>query len=58
MRTHEKRLKLPIVVSALACMLVVVYLDPAMQILLAPFSFVAIAYGMYRIPRKTAYLVA
>ncbi len=58
MRTHEKRLKLPIVVSALACMLVVVYLDPAMQILLAPFSFVAIAYGMYRIPRRTAFLVA
>ena len=58
MRAHEKRLKLPIVVSALACMLVVVYLDPAMQILLAPFSFVAIAYGMYRIPRRTAFLVA
>lgn len=58
MRAREKRLKLPIVVCALACMLLMVYLDPATQILLAPFSFVAIAYGMYRIPRKTAYLVA
>ena len=58
MRAREKRPKLPIVVCALACMLLMVYLDPATQILLAPFSFVAIAYGMYRIPRKTAYLVA
>lgn len=55
---REKRLKLPIVVTALGCMLVVVYLDPVMQILLAPFTFVAMAYGMYRISRAKAFLLA
>jgi len=57
-RFREKRLKLPIVVTALGCMLVVVYLDPVMQILLAPFTFVAMAYGMYRISRAKAFLLA
>ena len=57
-RFREKRLKLPIVVSALAGMLWLVYLDPAMQIVLAPFTFVALAYGMYRISRNVAFLLA
>lgn len=56
-RFREKRLKLPIVATALFCMLLVVYLDPVMQILLAPFSFVAMAYGMYRISRGPAFLL-
>lgn len=56
-RFREKRLKLPIVVTALGCMLVLVYLDPAMQILLAPFSFMALAYGMYRISRAKAFVL-
>jgi len=57
-RFREKRLKLPIVSTAIACMLLVVYLDPVMQILLAPFTFVAMAYGMYRISRGTAFALA
>lgn len=57
-RFRERRLKLPIVATAMACMLLVVYLDPVMQILLAPFSFVAMAYGMYRISRGKAFLLA
>lgn len=56
-RFREKRLKLPIVISALSCMLLLVYLDPVMQILMAPFSFVAMAYGMYRISRGYVYLL-
>lgn len=55
---REKRLKLPIVATVMACMLLVVYLDPALQILLVPFSFVAMAYGMYRISRGKAFALA
>jgi len=58
LKFRDKRLKLPIVVCALAGMLALVYLDPAMQILLAPFTFVALAYGMYRISRNVAFLLA
>lgn len=57
-RFREKRLKLPIAATAIACMLLVVYLDPVMQILLAPFTFVAMAYGMYRISRARAFALA
>ncbi len=53
----EKRLKFPIVACALAALLVVFYLDPVTQIALAPFAFVALAYGMYRIQRVQAYLL-
>lgn len=58
LKFHEKRLKLPIVVCALASMLWLVYLDPAMQMLLVPFTFVTLAYGMYRISRNVAFLLA
>ncbi len=54
----EKRLKVPIMAAALGIMLLVVYLAPAAQILLAPFTFVAFAYGMYRIPRNTSFVLA
>lgn len=57
LKFREKRLKLPIVVCCLAGMLGLVYLDPAMQILLAPFTFVALAYGMYRISRNMAFVL-
>jgi diguanylate cyclase (GGDEF)-like protein len=53
----EKRLKFPIVACALGGLLVVFYLDPVTQIALAPFAFVALAYGMYRIQRVQAYLL-
>ena len=58
LKFREKRLKLPIVVCALGGMLWMVYLDPAMQILLAPFTFVTLAYGMYRISRNVAFVLA
>ncbi|MCU6432283.1 GGDEF domain-containing protein [Undibacterium sp. Jales W-56] len=54
----EKRLKLPIVSCAIASMLVICYLDPASHILFIPFTFIAIAYGMYRISRRSALIVA
>lgn len=53
----EKRLKFPIVACALGGLLVVFYLDPVTQIALAPFAFVALAYGMYRIQRVQSYLL-
>jgi len=39
-------------------MLVVFYLEPVTQIVLAPFAFVSLAYGMYRINRFFAYVLA
>jgi diguanylate cyclase (GGDEF)-like protein len=50
---REQRLKLPILSTILFCMLVVVYLDPATQLIFTAFSFISLAYGMYRIPTKT-----
>ncbi len=57
MNLRDKRLKLPIVTVAFVFMLALVYLEPATQVLLAPFSFVTLAYGMYRIPRKLSFLL-
>ena len=54
---RERRLKLPIVVMAFSYMLIVFYLEPATQIIMTPFAFIAIAYGMYRIHTKTLYVV-
>ncbi|MCZ2406844.1 MAG: GGDEF domain-containing protein [Burkholderiales bacterium] len=56
-RLREKRLKFPIVFCALTGMLAVFYLEPVTQIVLTPFAFVALAYGMYRIRRPLAYLL-
>ncbi len=53
----EKRLKFPVVITALTGMLVLFYLEPVTQIILAPFVFVALAYGMYRIPRSAVYFL-
>lgn len=57
LRFRDKRLKLPIVIAALSYMLLMVYLEPAMQILFAPFSFVVLAYGMYRVSHRNAYFL-
>lgn len=51
-RLRDRYLKVPIVVSMLACMMVVFYLEPITQILFAPFAFVAVAYGVFTISRK------
>lgn len=55
----EQRLKLPIALVSFVFMLALVYLEPATQILLGPFAFVTLAYGMYRVPRNASlFLVA
>lgn len=51
-RFSEKQLKLPIVSTAFFCMLVINYLDPAAQIIFAPFSFITLVYAMYRVPTR------
>lgn len=38
-------------------MLVMVYMEPVMQILLAPFAFVAVSYGVFAVPRRTLLLL-
>ena len=48
-RAQEKQLKLPIALVACAGLLVICYLDPIMQILMAPFAFIVLAYAMYRV---------
>ena len=48
-----RHLKLGIVTTAIGGMLVVFYLEPVTQILLAPFMFVAVAYGIFTVPRRT-----
>mgnify|MGYP006877054924 FL=1 len=48
-----RHLKLGIVTTAISGMLVVFYLEPVTQILLAPFMFVAVAYGIFTVPRRT-----
>lgn len=56
---RESRLKLEMIATAFAGMLLVFYFDPATQIVFTPFAFVALTYGMHRIPSKIfAMLVA
>ncbi|MBV7541305.1 diguanylate cyclase [Acidovorax sp. sic0104] len=52
-KLRHRHLKLAIVATGLGCMLVLFYLAPVTQILLAPFAFVAVAYGTFTIPRRT-----
>ncbi len=49
---RDRHLKVPIVTAMLVCMTVVFYLEPVTQILLGPFAFVAVAYGVFSISRK------
>ncbi|RZJ12551.1 MAG: diguanylate cyclase [Acidovorax sp.] len=51
-KLRHRHLKLAIVATALGCMLVLFYLAPVTQILLAPFAFVAVAYGTFTVPRR------
>lgn len=53
-----RHLKLAIVTAALAGMLAVFYLAPVTQILLTPFTFVAVAYGIFTVPRRTLLALA
>jgi len=55
---RHRHLKLAMVATALACMLGIVYLAPVTQILLAPFTFVAVAYGIFTVPRPTLLALA
>ena len=48
-----RHLKLGIVTTSIGGMLVVFYLEPVTQILLAPFIFVAVACGIFTVPRRT-----
>lgn len=55
--THDKfrmrHLKLSIVSTCIVGMLVIFYLEPVTQILFAPFMFLAVAYGIFTVPRRT-----
>ncbi len=53
-----RHLNLAIVTAALAGMLAVFYLAPVTQILLTPFAFVAMAYGIFTVPRRTLLALA
>ncbi len=57
-RIRQRTLKLAIVTTALVCMLGIFYLAPVTQILLTPFAFVAIAYGIFTVPRRTCLALA
>src|SRR6478672_9535109 len=52
-KAREKNLTAPIALCALLILLGTVYIAPQARMLFAPFTFVIIAYGMYRLDRKT-----
>jgi diguanylate cyclase (GGDEF)-like protein len=52
-RMRHRQLKLSIVATCCAGMLALCYLEPVTQILLAPFAFVAVAFGVFTVPRRT-----
>lgn len=54
---RDRQLRLPIVVASAATLLLVFYLEPVTQIALAPFLFVAMAYGLLTLSRRTALLL-
>lgn len=51
-KVRHRHLKVAMVATSLASMLWVVYLAPVTQILLGPFAFVAVAYGIFTVPRS------
>ena len=57
-RFKEKQLKLPIAAVAYGGLLLICYLDPIMQILMAPFAFVVVAYSMYRVSGRALIALA
>lgn len=52
-RLRHRHIKLAIVAMALGSMLLLFYVEPVTQILLAPFAFVAVAYGIFTVSRRT-----
>lgn len=52
-RIRRRHFKLAIVTMSISGMLVVFYLAPVTQIIFAPFMFVAVAYGIFTVPRRT-----
>jgi hypothetical protein len=52
-KVRHRHIRLAIVSTALCSMLGLFYLAPVTQILLAPFAFVAVAYGIFTVPRST-----
>ena len=57
-KLRHRHLKLAMVCTALASLLLIFYLAPVTQILLAPFAFVAVAYGIFTVPRSTMLAVS
>lgn len=57
-RARDKQLKLPIAMVASASLLVLCYLDPILQILMAPFAFIVVAYAMYRVSGRALMALA
>lgn len=57
-RAREKNLTAPIALSALALMLWTVYAAPATRVMFGPFVFIVVAYGMYRLTRRTMLLLS
>jgi diguanylate cyclase len=51
-KLRHRHLKLAMVATSLLSMLGVFYLAPVTQILVAPFAFVAVAYGIFTVPRS------
>ena len=56
-RAGDRQLRLPIVIGAVVLLLLVFYLEPITQIALAPFMFLAMAYGLLTLSRRTALLL-
>lgn len=54
---RDRQLRLPTVVAATVTLLIVFYLEPVTQIALAPFLFVAMAYGLLTLSRRAALVV-
>ncbi len=57
-KMRHRHIKLAIVATALTGMLGIYYLAPVTQILLTPFTFVAVAYGIFIVPRRTLLALA
>jgi diguanylate cyclase (GGDEF)-like protein len=57
-KLRHRQLKLAMVCTALGSLLGIFYLAPVTQILLAPFAFVAVAYGIFTVPRSTLLAVS
>lgn len=56
-KAADKNLTAPMIVCALAMMLWIAYVAPVTRIIFAPFAFVTIAFGMYRLTQKAMLLL-